>query len=127
MKKREAKFTLLFRHWIRANPRIRSSVFELKQTRTDSIAFAALEEHQEAALIAASTDSLLYKAPDDSRQSKPFDMFYMRYAEAFVVIKFPDFFCLIRVKEFVDERQLSQRKSLTALRAREIAQIVINI
>lgn len=125
--KREAKFTLRFRSWIRANPFAFSCVFELKQTRTDSIAFRALEEHQEDALRAASTGALLYKIPDDTRGYNPFDMFYMRHCQAFIVIKFPDFFCIISFKDFIDERQISQRKSLTAKRAQEIAIKVVNI
>lgn len=128
MIKREAKFTTLFRHWVRANKRnLFSSAFELKQTTGKSIPFSDVQEHQLDALLAAKHDGLLYKAPDDSRGIKPFDMFFLYNARAFVVIRYPDFFCLIDVEVFIEERQISERKSLTAQRAREIAHEVIEL
>lgn len=126
MIKREQQFTLQFRHWIKANPQPLCCAFELKQTTADSIPFSAVQEHQLDALIAsASEKGLLWKLPDDSRGIKPFDMFYLTRADGYVVIKYPDFFCLIGVYEFIKEKALSKRKSLTADRAREIAYIVI--
>lgn len=118
--KREAKFTQLFRHWLKANP-MYSSAFELKQTTTNSIPFSNVQEHQLHALQAAKKDGLLYKAPDDSAGSKPFDLFYLRHAYAWVVIKYPKAFYLIDVDMFMHEKALSARRSLTAQRAAEIA------
>ena len=65
---------------------LHSCAFELKQTQTDSISFSAVKEHQIDALLAASSSKgLLYKGPDDSAGVKPFDFFYLRYADAFVI------------------------------------------
>lgn len=129
MKKREAAFTLLFRHWLRENPLGYSAAFELKQTQTDSLPFSAVEEHQLDALLAAEygQKGLIYKAPDDSRGVKPFDLFYLHHAPAYVVIRYPHCFVLILVKIFQHEAKASVRKSLTEKRAREIATCVVKV
>ncbi len=126
MIKRESKFTTLFRHWLMANP-LWSSAFELKQTTSDSLPFSAVQEHQIDALLAVSEGKkgLLYKAPDDSRGIKPCDLLYLRNADAYVVIKYPKFFCLIDVDTFVKEKKGNKRKSLTSERAEKIAFKVI--
>lgn len=121
MQKREANFTLRFRHWLKANPSI-SAAYELKQTTTDSIPFSAVKEHQIEALQAVkSPHGLLYKAPDDSRGVKPFDLFYLRNTAACVVVKYPREFSIIDVDMWVTEQKRSKRKSLTCARAREIS------
>lgn len=99
-----------------------SSVFELKQTTKDSLLFSAVKDHQIAALLAASGENaLIYKAPDDTRNFKPFDLFYMRRCGAYIVIKYPKVFCVIRVTMFLYEKRISDRKSLTSERAIEIS------
>lgn len=127
MIKREAQFTVLFRHYLNRYPPDRSTVYELKQTTTDSIPFADVKEHQIDALMSAKwgDKGLLYKAPDDSRGIKPFDLFYVRQTPAFIVIKFPKLFCFIDVETFIEEKKRSKRKSLTVDRAKEISWRVI--
>jgi len=126
MVKKEAKFTILFRHWLRKNP-MHNSAFELKHTSKDSIPFSDVQEHQINALQAVKSKvGFLYKAPDDSRGAKPFDLFYMREAFAWVVIKYPKCFVIINVDHFVLESKRSKRRSLTSSRARDIAWKVIN-
>lgn len=122
MIKREARFTVLFRHWLMANP-MWPAAFELKQSTTDSISFSDVQEHQLNALLAAAggEKGLLYKAPDDSRGVKPCDLLYLRNADAYVVIKYPPGFVLIDVDKFVEEKKKSLRKSLTWDRAQKIA------
>jgi penicillin-binding protein-related factor A (putative recombinase) len=125
--KREAEFGLLFRHWLRSVKWLGSSAFELKQTTTDSIPFSDVQEHQIVALQAAKGDGLLYKIPDDSRGVKPFDFVFMQTVQAYIVIRFPNLFCLIPVDRFTEERDISERKSLTSARARQIALICVDI
>jgi len=121
MIKREANFGLLFRHWLRKEPMI-SAAFELKQTRTNSIPFSDVKEHQVDALCAASSrQGILYKIPDDSAGIKPYDYCYLKHALAFVVIRYPQFFCLIEVEAFLKEKESSKRKSLTSERAKAIS------
>lgn len=123
MKKREADFGTLFRHWLKANSEhFFSAAFELKQTTGDSIPFSSVAEHQLDALQATRTpNGLLYKAPDDSRGVKPFDYFYLKNAPSFVVIKYPKHFEIINVETFMLEKGRSKRKSLTSARARAIS------
>jgi hypothetical protein len=121
MKKREADFGKQFRAWVRAQKDLPSAAFELKQTTIDYISFSALQDHQEAALLAATTTGLLYKAPDDSRGVKPFDFFYLKRVPAFVVIKYPNGFEGITIENFIAEREKSNRKSLTHAKASEIS------
>ena len=122
MIKREANFTVQFRHWLMANP-MYSAAFELKQTTTDSIPFSDVKEHQLEALLTVKhgKKGLLYKAPDDSRSIKPFDLFYLNNTGAYVVIKYPKGFVIIDINDFIQEKEQSKRKSLTWQRAKEIA------
>lgn len=125
--KREAKFTNLFRHWLKTQD-LESAAFELKQTINKSLPFNAIKEHQINALQAAQSDNgLLYKAPDDSRGIKPFDLFYLRNAKSYVVIKYPSCFCVIDVNMFCYEAKTSDRNSLTDIRARKIADYVVEL
>lgn len=124
--KREANFTTVFRSWLRANP-MPSAAFELKQTTKNCIAFCALKEHQSDALFAAKTRGISYKLPDDSRGIKPFDVFYLRCAKAYVVIKFPFLFVLIDIEQWRKEEKKSTRRSLTSQRALEIAFLTVKL
>lgn len=122
--KKEANFTLRFRHWLKANP-MPSAAFELKQC-SGSLPFSALADHQVDALLAVKSDTgLLYKAPDDSRSVKPFDLFYLRNTYAYVVIKYPRSFHIISIDTFLLEKKRSKRKSLTESRARDISVISV--
>lgn len=124
--KHEANFGTLFRHWVRVHWRI-TAAFELKQTKTDSIPFSDVQEHQLDALNAVHFSEFLYKIADDSRGVKPFDMVYFNRERAFVVIRYPKFFCLISVEMFHREKNISKRKSLTSERARVIATEVVDL
>ena len=127
--RREANFQTLFRHWLKAHHReFESCAFELKQTTSASIPFDAVAEHQAVALAAVRgriARGLLYKAPDDSRGVKPFDFFFLRDAQSYVVIRFPSFFCVIDFGDFEMARKTADRKSLTAEYAMRIAQHVV--
>lgn len=121
MIKTEAKFTLYFRHYLKANP-MHSAAFELKQCGS-MLPFDAVQPHQVDALQAVkSKRGLLYKAPDNSAGYKPCDLFYLREAPAYVVVLFGTIeFSIIDIDTFVLERDRSKRKSLTMERAREIS------
>lgn len=124
MARREAKFQIVWNHWMsayghRLPPK---TVFELKQTRTNALAFDAVVEHQIDWLLAANSyQGVHYKIPDDSRGIKPFDGFYIREAFSIVVIKYPGQFSIIDIHTFLSEKKKSARKSLTKERAEEIA------
>lgn len=124
--KHEAHFTIMFRHWLKANLFI-SAAFELKVVPKQSMGFGLVKPHQIDALLAVKHRNLLYKAPDDSMGMKPFDLFYLSNAPAYVVIKYPSHFCLIDIDVFIRERDTSKRKSLTTERARDIAFISVDL
>lgn len=121
---------MLFRHWLHTNPlpRITGAAFELKQTTGKSIPFSAVEDHQLEALAAVwGPEGLIHKISDESRGYKPCDIVYLRLAAAYVVVKFPGFFVLISASVWGNEKRTSARKSLTAERAKEIAEKVVEI
>lgn len=72
-------------------------------------------------------EGLIHKISDESRGHKPFDIVYLRLAAAYIVIKYPGFFCLISASAWGNEKRTSQRKSLTAERAKEIAEKVVEL
>jgi hypothetical protein len=120
MKKREANFGTLFRHWARANPLRETCHFELKQTQKDSIPFSCVEQQQVnfATAIRESPKGILVR--NQGGNGEP-DYSYFYQNAVYVVIKFPDMFCIISMRQFVGESHLSKRKSLTSERARQIA------
>lgn len=124
--RKEAKFQTLFRHWLKQNPLI-SGAFELKQTGS-ALPFDAVSEHQIHSLLAAKGKSgILYKAPDDTIGAKPFDMFYLRNAQAWIVVKYPKGFEIIDVDTFLLEKKKSKRKSLTYSIAKQISVISVKL
>lgn len=121
--KREANFNTTFNHWLK-NVYKKTGAFELKQTKTNSIAFNSVVPHQEKALFNTKNNILVYKIPDMGFQN-PFDCFSLFRVDAFVVIKYPDYFCLIDINDWIQEIKISDRKSLTSNRAKEIATIIV--
>ena len=122
MIKKEAQFTIRFRHWIKANP-MPSGAFELKSTRGENrFPFRELQEHQEQALLASkSKEGLFFKIPDIGVAYNPFDCFYLRNAYAWVVIEYPQGFVIIDIDNFILARSKTKEKSLTWARAQEIS------
>ncbi len=125
MIKREARFTILFRHYLKAHP-MGCAAFELKQTQTNSIPFSDVKEHQIDALMAVKRKGLLYKISDTSYDKKPFDMFFLK-GDAWVVIRYPSCFVIISAWTWDWESKRSERRSLTSERAREIAYKTIEL
>jgi|SRR3990167_2720819 len=126
MKKYEQKFTTLFLKWVK-NEFKKTAAFEIKSTRgKDYIAFNEIKDHQIRALQIAKHAILSYKISDfDMIGYKPFDCFCLAKVLSYIVIKYPKFFCLIDIDDFVKEKEQSKRKSLTSQRAKEITSIVI--
>lgn len=120
MKKREADFGLLFRKWVRANPLGETSHFELKQTQKDSIPFSCVETQQIdfGRSIMENPKGILIRNLGGNGEP---DYSYFYRDPVYIVIKFPDCFCILSLPSFISERDRSKRKSLTAQRAREIA------
>lgn len=125
MQKREAKFQSLFNKWVKSEFQ-KTAVFELKQTVNERLPFSRLEAHQANALWHAKHHLIVYKLPDCGFQN-PCDSICLRGVSAYVVIRYPQFFCLIDIDVFVKESEESEEKSLTSERAKEIAEVCVNI
>lgn len=124
--RRESKFGLLFKHWIRANPPLKTSHYELKQTEDDSIPFNHLESHQVTygEALRDSPEGVLMR--NMSGNGEP-DYTYSYKDPVYIVIKFPDSFSIMSLDTFEFERRISLRKSLTSMRAREIAVTTVDL
>lgn len=114
--RREAKFQTKFNEWLKDHD-FPTAAFELKFTKTDSLPFSRVEEHQINALTAAKHRQLIYKIPDDTRSYRPFDSFCLNNCPAFVVIRYPQGFVGIDIDDFKKETAVSPRRSLTYSRA----------
>jgi len=125
MKKKEQKWNTIFNQYLRQ--RKIYGFFELKQTDTDSIPFDCLEPSQARGLPACHNNGLVWKFSDQDQREKPCDCVSIPPLDAFVVIKFPDGFYVIRYFTFELEASNNIRKSLTKERAGEICEILIHI
>ena len=116
-------------------------VFELKLAKNGKpLPFKALDKDQIQSLLDVSgNDGLYHKIPDgfnrfggNSVSQKPFDCFQLKNVSAFVVAiyymprKYKNFF-YISIKDWLKEKEISKRKSLTSQRAEEISKIKINL
>ncbi|MEN6489788.1 MAG: hypothetical protein ABFD66_13085 [Smithella sp.] len=115
-------------------------IFELKLCKDNAIPFSAVKDHQRQALSQINADTgLFFKIPDSPIFTgsktrfavlKPFDCFHLANIPAYVVIcwyqprKYKRFY-YIPIGTFLYEEQMSERKSLTQDRAREIAEEVM--
>lgn len=123
----EACRTTLFLKWSRVNINY-TFVFEAKICKEKSLPFIAVKEHQENALLRARNGHFSYKIPDAGFDQKPFDGFQIVNQPAFVVIfwnqkRGDKRLTMIDVNVWMEEKQKSDRKSITFERAHEIALI----
>lgn len=118
---KEKDFQTEFNKWVKYRTD-GTAAFELKLSRTGSLSFDAVVEHQLNALLNARNNKVIHKIPDLGMQN-PFDSFVLDNVSAFVVVMYRSNrkeFIMIDVKKWDQERLLSQRKSLTEERAKEI-------
>lgn len=126
MIKREARSSIIFRHWLRANPQ-QSCSYEIKDTRgKDYLLFSELKEDQINYGLAIKNDKGVLIRVEAVQTGLP-DYVYLRSVPAYIVIKYPNMFIIITIEDFVKEKQKSKRKSLTSGRAKEIASEIINL
>lgn len=121
---REAKSSLILRHYLRANPLEYSCTFEMKDTRgKNALAFDAVDQAQlDYALAIEGPKGVLLRNQGGSGEP---DYTYHIEQRAYIAIKYPKTIYCIRVVEFIREKYNSARKSLTAERAEQIAELVI--
>lgn len=129
IKRHEADFGLQFRHWAEANKKSfpPSCSFELKDTAgKNSLAFDAWEPKQSRFAHEIQHEGSLIRVTVGTPGTADY-LFMKRPSIAFVVIKFPDQFCIIKANDLIAEKESSKRKSLTAERAKEIAEKVVEL
>ena len=103
--------------------------YELKISHSLSVPFSALKEHQERNLLQAKTGKIVFKIPDLGLQNL-FDGFVLCTIPAFVILCFyvpreSKNFLLIDIQRWIEEKELSERKSITKKRAIEIASLIL--
>ncbi len=96
----------------------------MKLTKGKSLPFDAVQPHQVTALFNAKNGKLVYKISDESYGQKPFDSFMLVGTPAWVVIMFyargQKTFYMIDIDMWMNEEKMSERKSITEARAKEI-------
>jgi len=120
--KREAEFATKFSHWARANWDVKNNpaYFEYKVSLTNSLPFSAVSEKQYANL---QINKFYFKFSDFDRMGTPFDAVFF-CGKGYIVVQYyrprnKEFF-IIKIEDFLIEKDSSNRKSLTEDRAREI-------
>lgn len=119
MNKKEAKFQTVFNQYLRKKKLF--GYFELKEATGDSLPFSAIKQHQLNGLLAASRNGFVWKLSDQDQREKPFDCMYTKPAGAYVVIKYGKVFYIITAQMFHFQSEVSESKSLTKQRAKEIS------
>lgn len=120
----EADRTSLFLKYAKARIN-KSFVFEAKICKEPSLPFAAVKDHQETALYRVKHGVFNYKISDIGFDQKPFDGFQYFMTDAYVVIfwyqqRNDRRMTIIPIDEWMREKELSNRKSLTYERSCEI-------
>lgn len=127
--KKESDFgTTIFRPWFeKHSAEFESASWELKDTQgKDHLNFSEVKERQvDSALRNISEKGNLIRVMVASTGTA--DYLSYRKAKAFVVIRYPLFFCLIRIQSFLHTRSTSTRKSLTSAEAVGISELVIHL
>ena len=117
---KEAKSSIIFRHWLRENPQYTCSI-EMKDTRGKSyLSFREITEAQLNYGLAIMSDKGVLIRVQAISEGMP-DYIYLRSTPAWIVIKYPRSFEIISVTVFILEKNKSKSKSLTYVRAKEIS------
>lgn len=122
-KKREADFGVRLKNWLKKHPLKVSSSLEIKHSRgKDYLNYHEVAQEQLAyASLVGSDAGVLIRV--EGHNGEP-DYIFMRKSPAYFVIQYPDFACIIRAAVFKEEKKKGAA-SLTAERAKEIAEIII--
>lgn len=124
----EADRTTLFLKYAKANIK-NSFAFEAKICKGPSLPFAAVKDHQKAALLRVKFGVFNYKISDVGFDQKPFDGFQYHMCDSYVVIFWYEKrndrrMTIIPIESWIKEESISLRKSLVYPRSCEIGQCV---
>lgn len=124
-RKEEAKFGIDLRKSLSEYPLPVTTFIELKQTEKKHIPFNCITPQQIAYANKISSDEgVLIRIIGSDGQP---DYVWARNSPAYLGIKYPEGSVYINVRDFIQERDNSKRKSLTWERAREIATHIIDL
>lgn len=127
MQKREAKSSIILRHWLMANPLKFSCTFEMKDSGTSfSIPFSCVQDNQLAFANAISESPKGVLIRNQGGSGEP-DYTYHYQQPSWIAIKFPNSIEIISSGVFQFEKKKSARASLTSTRAREISTYSIDL
>ena len=125
MKKQEAKWQTIWTHYMRE---MREKGFycyyELKQTSNKSFPFSKIEIHQYDGLQATEKTGMTWKFSDDDGREKPCDGANLPPLPSYLVIKFPDAYYMIRMRDIVKLRE-EGGISITLDQAKEVAEKIV--
>lgn len=124
--RREAKFGTLLRHWCKANAdNLDTCGLELKHTTANSLPFGALADNQiDFGNAITNSQGVLIRVQGTNGEP---DYIWMRKEPAYVVIRYPNCFCILTIDAFVKEKATSKRRSLTSSRAKEISTYFVEL
>lgn len=113
---KEKDFQTEFNRWLKYRWTT-TAAFELKITKTPSIAFDAIRPHQLVNLYNTKHSHLIYKIPDEGFSQKPYDCIAFFSVPAYIVIMFyrrgnKEFF-MIDIDDWNTAVANSQKKSFT--------------
>jgi hypothetical protein len=126
MKKKEADFSVYLRHYLKSYPLPYSCPIEVKDSRgKDYISFSEVKEEQiNNALASKSSKGNLIRISNGT-VGAPDYAYYVNAPIAPIFINFPQLFCAVDINKFVNEKDKTNRKSLTQERAKEISTLFI--
>lgn len=113
----EAIRTTLFIKYARTKIK-ETFVGECKISKTESLPFSSVKDHQENALYRAKHGTLSYKIPDVGYDQKPMDLFQVYRCPAYIIIFWytkpgDKRMSIIDIDSWITEKEKSIRKSLT--------------
>ena len=103
--------------WLKVNE-TKSTAYELKITKGNTLPFSRIEEHQITSLYKAKYRILVHKISDMSAGMKPFDCFTLVKAKAYLVIMFykpraKKVCYAIDIDDLIDLTLIDKKKSIT--------------
>lgn len=128
IKKPEAKWQTTFNHYLKEK-REKGEMYgyyELKQTQKNSLPFSKIEIHQYDGLQVTEKSGMTWKFSDDDGRLKPCDCANLPPLPSYIVIKFPDAYYIIRIKDIVKMREEGSI-SITLDKAKEVAEKIVKL
>lgn len=120
---REAKSSIVFRHWIKANPQFTGS-YEMKDTRgKDYFNISEVTEAQINYALAINSDKGVLMRVQALNAGMP-DYVYLRNEPAWIVIKYPKFIAVIDINVLLTVKS-GPNKSIVSNHAKMLSEHII--